>query len=166
VLAAFFAALSWGLYSNLGRFVPMKPQWRGDPVADVQTWLAMSFGLVMMAVRLLLQGGVSPPTGHVTQLYFAGWGPIPTDAWHVVTVLGVAVYLGGFTLWLVALERARKEGEAHRLPPLTYLVPVLSVALGWLVLRESFGPGFWQGAALIAAGNLIIAVSRGWGKQG
>ena len=32
---------------------------------------------------------------------------------------------------------------------------VLAVVGGWLVLHEAPGPGFWEGAALIAAGNAV-----------
>jgi drug/metabolite transporter (DMT)-like permease len=58
-------------------------------------------------------------------------------------------------MWFRALELGAHAGEAHKLPPLTYLVLVLSVLLGRLVLHESFGEGFWQGTALIAAGNAV-----------
>jgi len=44
---------------------------------------------------------------------------------------------------------------AAALPPLAYLSPVLALAVGWVVLREGFGPGFWQGTMLIAAGNAV-----------
>ena len=57
---------------------------------------------------------------------------------------------------LTALELGRAAGEAHRLPPLTYLTPVLTVTNGWLLLHEPFGAWFWPGAALIAFGNLVI----------
>lgn len=45
---------------------------------------------------------------------------------------------------------------------MTYLSPVVAVALGWVLLRESFGPGFWEGAALIATGNAVNL----WGRRG
>ena len=54
----------------------------------------------------------------------------------------------------------RQAGEAYKVPPLTYLTPVLAVLLGWLLLHDPVGPGFWQGAALIAVGNLVVVVRR------
>jgi len=60
-----------------------------------------------------------------------------------------------YTLWLFAMERGARYGEGHKLPPLTYLTFVFAVALGWVALREGLGPGFLEGAALIAAGNVV-----------
>ena len=69
--------------------------------------------------------------------------------------MAIANYGAAYTLWLYAIERAEGAGEAHKLPPLTYLVLVLAIAGGWLVLRESFEPGFWEGAGMIALGNVV-----------
>jgi drug/metabolite transporter (DMT)-like permease len=160
VAAALFAAFAWGVYSNLGRFVTVKPGRAVVGMGDVQTWVAMTFALVMMGAMLVMRGSAAPPVGYTTALFLAGKGPLYVDAWYLIAGLGTVAYMGGYTLWLVALDIARREGEAHKLPALTYLVPVLSVALGWLLLRETFGEGFWQGAALIAAGNLTIVLSR------
>jgi drug/metabolite transporter (DMT)-like permease len=155
-LAALFAAFAWGVYSNLGRFVTLRPGRSSAGLSDVHSFLALTSGLGMLAAVLARSGLMGLPRGYLTHLFFFGWGPAATEAWFVLVFLGVAVYCGGFTLWLYALDLGAREGIAHRLPPLTYLVPVLAVAIGWVVLHASFGPGFWSGAALIAMGNLII----------
>jgi drug/metabolite transporter (DMT)-like permease len=155
-LAALFAAFAWGVYSNLGRFVTLRPGRSSAGLSDVHSFLALTFGVGMLAAVLAKSGLTGVPRGYFTSLFFFGWGPAATEVWFVLVFLGVAVYCGGFTLWLYALDLGARQGIAHRLPPLTYLVPVLAVALGWVVLHASFGPGFWTGAALIAAGNLII----------
>ena len=154
--AALFAAFAWGVYSNLGRFVAMRPGRDGRRLGDVQTWVAMTFGVVFMGAVLLARGGMRVPMGYEAQLYLGGWGPATVSAWWLMALNGVVVYCGGFTLWLVALELGAEAGEAHKLPPLTYLTPVLAVIIGWVVLHEGFGAGFWQGAALVAAGNALI----------
>jgi drug/metabolite transporter (DMT)-like permease len=97
-------------------------------------------------------------------LYLGSLGPFHASAWYVVAAMGLLLYCGGFTMWLVALGLGRRAGEAYRLPPLTYLTPVLAVLLGRILLHDSVGPGFWQGAALIAAGNLVIVLRRGMPK--
>ncbi|MFB3882763.1 MAG: DMT family transporter [Armatimonadota bacterium] len=159
-LAALFAAFSWGVYSNLGRFVRMRPGAEDRGGGDIQSWLAMSLGLAMMGAVLALGGGFGWPSGHVVALYAGPSGPYRASAWGIIGVMGVLPYCTGYTLWLMGLEIGRRFGEAHRLPPITYLTPVLGVALGWVALREPFGAGFWGGAALIAAGNAVIALRQ------
>jgi drug/metabolite transporter (DMT)-like permease len=75
-------------------------------------------------------------------------------------------YAAGYTLWLAALERGTRVGGAHRLPPLSYLLLVTAIALGWLLLHQPIGPGFWTGAALIAVGNLLVLWPERGGKDG
>ncbi len=159
-LAALFAAIAWGVYSNLGRFVRAKPGRRTSDSADLQTFAAMTFGLLMLGAVLGLGGHLRGPSGYSTSLFLGPLGPARVSAWYVIGTMGAVLYCGGFTVWLLALAVGREAGEPHKLPALTYLTPVLSVALGWLLLHESFGPAFWQGAALIAAGNLVILLGR------
>jgi drug/metabolite transporter (DMT)-like permease len=132
----------------------------GQGMGDVQTWLAMTFGVGMMGAALAAWGGVGWPGGYATVVWLGGRGPIRVGAVSLIAFMGAAVYCGGYTLWLVALEIGRRAGEAHKLPPLTYLTPVIGVALGWVLLHEAFGAGFWQGAGLIAAGNGVILAVR------
>ena len=133
--AALFAAVAGGVYSNLGRFVAVRPGRDARGMGDVQTWLGMTFGVAMMGAVLLAGGGTRTPTGYEAAIYMGGWGPAHVPAWALMMVSGVVVYCGGFTLWLVALEVGARAGEAHRLPPLTYLTPALAVVLGWLLLH-------------------------------
>jgi drug/metabolite transporter (DMT)-like permease len=160
-LAALFAAICWGVYSNLGRFVTLQPGTDPRGMGGLHGWASMTFGVGMLAAALLPQGGPSLPSGYDTRLYFGGLGPYETSAWVLLAFMGVIVYGGGYTLWLMAIDLGRRAGEAHKLPSLTYLTPVLAVILGWLTLHEPFGRAFWQGAAFIAAGNVIIALGRG-----
>lgn len=153
--AALFAALAWGVYSNLGRFVAVRAGREAKGLGDVQNLAAMAVGLGAMAAGLAAVGGLGPPLGYRTALYLGGRGPAHVDAWAPIVVMALLNYAAGYTLWLYALETGGRAGEAHKLPPLTYLVLVSAIALGWLVLREPFGPAFWEGAALIALGNTV-----------
>jgi drug/metabolite transporter (DMT)-like permease len=155
-LAALFGALCWGVYSNLGRFVSVRPGRDPSGLSDIHNCGAMPMGLALMAAGLVLSGRVALPLGFRLPLYFASHGPAWVSAWVPLCVMALVNYGLGYTLWLQALERADRVGQAHRLPPLTYLVLVTAIGLGWLVLREPLGPGFWQGAALIAAGNAVV----------
>lgn len=158
--AALFAGLAWGVYSNLGRFVTVRPTAQAGDSADAQNLVAMAVGLAAMAAALAGGGRLGPPAGLRTALYLGGVGPAWVDVWVVLAVMAALNYAAGYTLWLYALERAGAAGEAHRLPPLTYLVLVMAIAGGWLVLHQSVGRGFWQGAALIAAGNTVVLWPR------
>jgi drug/metabolite transporter (DMT)-like permease len=159
VAAALFAAVAWGVYSNLGRFVQTRSK-RGAENADVHTFAAMTFGVLMLGALLALEGQLRGPGGYATWLFLGPFGSTEVSAWYVIGALGALLYCGGFTLWLFALSVGREVGEAHKLPSLTYLTPVLAVLLGWAILHEAVGGGFWGGAALIAAGNCVIVLSR------
>ena len=148
-------AICWGIYSNLGRFVAVRPGRDAKGLGDVQNIGAMAVGVVIMAAGLAATGNLALPAGFETALYLGGMGPARVSAWVPILVMAVGNYAAGYTLWLYAVEKAEGVGEAHKLPPLTYLVLVLAIAGGWLVLRESFGQGFWQGASLIALGNVV-----------
>jgi len=156
VLAALFAAVAWGVYSNLGRFVAVRSGREASGLGDVQNLGAMAIGLAVMAAGLAKAGELTPPVGFSTALYLAGPTQTRVDAWGPIVVLAALNYVGGYTLWLYALERGDREGQAHKLPPLTYLVLVTAVGLGWMVFREALEAGFWEGAALIALGNVVI----------
>lgn len=164
-LAALFAAFAWGVYSNLGRFVALRPGRPVRSISDLHSFLAMTFGLLTMGGALLRHGELVLPRGFQASVFFLHWGPAAFNVWAIILFSGFVVYCGGFTLWLVVLELAAQRGRAHQLPPLTYLTPVISVTMGWILLHEGFGAGFWQGAALIAAGNIVIVWPSARGSE-
>jgi len=154
VAAALFGAVAWGVYSNLGRFVPVRPGTEARGLGDVQNFAAMTVGLLVMGGALAAGGRLAPPSGYEVALYLPEARPVA--AWTIIVVMGVVNYAAGYTLWLWAVEMGERAGGAHRLPPLSYLVLVFAVAGGWLVLHEPVGAAFWPGAGLIAAGNAVI----------
>ncbi len=121
----------------------------------MQNFAAMSVGLALMGVGLGVTGGLTPPTGYLSTLWLGGPEPTQVAAWWPIVAMGIANYGAGYTLWLFALEDGARRGEGHKLPPLTYLTLVFAVVVGWVVLREGFGAGFWQGTVLIAVGNAV-----------
>ncbi len=166
-LAALFAAFAWGVYSNLGRFVAVHPGADASGLGDIHNLGAMFVGLIAMGIGLALAGQLGLPTGFRTAFYLGELGPAWTDPWVPIAAMAVLNYCLGYTVWLYALEAAGRVGQAHKLPPLTNFVLVSAIGLGWLVLRESIGPGFWEGAALIAVGNVIaLWPSRAEGASG
>lgn len=94
--------------------------------------------------------------GAVVCLPFAGQlfrelGPAHAEGW--IVYLGIGPTALGFVLWGFALTRT----TAGRLAATTYLVPPISVLLGWLWLGESPAGLVYLGGALALAG---VAVSR------
>jgi len=153
--AALCAAIAWAVYSNLGRFVPVKEGYSARGLGDVQNFAAMTVGLAVMGGLLVASNGLALPVGYHTRLHLGAMGVVEVSTWLVIALVGVVNYAVGYPLWLHALEVGSHAGAASRLPPLTYLLLVTSVALGWSLLLEPFGPGFWQGAGLIALGNMV-----------
>jgi drug/metabolite transporter (DMT)-like permease len=78
-------------------------------------------------------------------------GPAHAEAW--MAYLGVGPTALGFLTWSFALSRT----NAGRLAATTYLVPPISVLLGWLWLGETPASLAYVGGALCLAG---VAVSR------
>jgi drug/metabolite transporter (DMT)-like permease len=80
-------------------------------------------------------------------------GRAPGGSIGWIGYLGVAPTALGFSTWAFALRRT----DAGRLAATTYLVPPLSILLGWLWLGESPAPLAYLGGALCLAG---VAISR------
>ena len=82
---------------------------------------------------------------------FRQLGPAHAEGW--VVYLGIGPTALGFVLWGFALTRT----SAGKLAATTYLVPPISVLLGWLWLGESPAKLAYLGGALALVG---VAVSR------
>ena len=82
---------------------------------------------------------------------FRQLGPAHAEGW--IAYLGIGPTALGFITWGFALSRT----NAGRLAATTYLVPPISVLLGWLWLSESPASLAYLGGALCLAG---VAVSR------
>jgi len=154
-LAALFAGFTWGVYSNLGRFVSVRDGFSERGLSDVQTLVAMTFGLALMGAQLLGSGRLRLLTGYATPCYLGGSAPVSVPTWLIILIMGIFNYALGYPMWLRALEIGAHAGGASKLPPLTYGVLITSTLLGWVLLRQPLGPGFAAGAALILAGNAV-----------
>ena len=96
--------------------------------------------------------------GAVACLPFAGSlvhqvGSAPGGSIGWLAYLGLAPTAAGFSTWAYALRRT----DAGRLAATTYLVPPLSILLGWLWLGESPAGLAYLGGVLCLAG---VALSR------
>jgi drug/metabolite transporter (DMT)-like permease len=133
------AAITWGLYSVLVK-----------RVSTTVGTLELSF--------LALLGGlpVSLPLGSL-ELSRQGVGVI-----DLAVVLGV-VYLGivSTALAMYLWNKSLALLDAGVVSLLFFAQPVVGGGLGATLLHERLGPGYWLGAALIAAGLWVAARSEG-----
>ncbi|MGD9961684.1 DMT family transporter [Nocardioides sp.] len=93
--------------------------------------------------------------GIVTALPFAGGladlAHQPLATWGWIVYLGVFPTALAFSTWAYALKRM----GAARLSITTFLVPVIAIALAWVLLDEAPAPLAYVGGALCVAGVLI-----------
>jgi drug/metabolite transporter (DMT)-like permease len=93
--------------------------------------------------------------GVVTSLPFAGGladlADAPVSTWLWIIYLGVFPTAIAFSTWAYALKRM----GAARLSITTFLVPVIAIALAWIILSEAPQPLAYLGGALCVVGVLI-----------
>ena len=97
--------------------------------------LAMSWGMVFLTN---VQGGISS---------------ISQKSWLFLILSGLATGAS----WL-CYYRALQVGEASKVVPVDKLSVVITLVLAWVFLREEFSVKSLLGAALIAAGTLVMVL--------
>ncbi|MEO1640833.1 MAG: DMT family transporter [Pseudomonadota bacterium] len=114
---------------------------------------ASSLSRVRPEIQLLWQVGVSAPILLIAALFF---GPLIRDL-APIHIAGLAfqivvVVSAGFIFWLWLLSLYPASGVAS----FSFLSPVLTVLLGWLMLGEEIGPSLIAALILVAAGLMLI----------
>jgi drug/metabolite transporter (DMT)-like permease len=114
---------------------------------------ATRFREVGAEVQLLWMVAVSAPILLVASPAFGPWIR-DLQPQHVGWLLfqSSVVVAGGFIGWLALLARYPAASVAS----FAFLTPVISLALGWLLLDEPVGPGLIVALALVAAGIVLI----------
>lgn len=104
-------------------------------------------------IQLFWQVAVSAPILLIAALFF---GPLIRDLEpiHIAGLLFqiVVVVSAGFIFWLWLLSIYPASGVAS----FSFLSPVLSVGLGWLLLGEEIGPSLIGALAFVAVGIILI----------
>ena len=125
---AFFAALSWALYSNLTRL------WSGSGNDGAVELFIPVTGLVLLAMRL--------------------WSNEPT-VWNAQAVVEAGL-LGAITALAYALwDLAMRKGDLVLVATGSYFTPLLSTLVGCVYLKVAPSPKLWIGCALLVAGSLV-----------
>ena len=114
---------------------------------------ASSLSRVRPEIQLMWQVGVSAPLLLIAALFF---GPLvrELEPIHIAGLLFqiVVVVSAGFIFWLWLLSIYPASGVAS----FSFLSPVLTVGLGWLMLGEEVGPSLIAALILVALGILLI----------
>jgi drug/metabolite transporter (DMT)-like permease len=124
---AFFAAVSWGLYSNVARL------WGGDSAEGGVPLFTLASGAAFALIAVL-----RPESGTLHL------GALPE-----VVVLASFTALG-YLFWDIAM----RKGEALLVAACSYLTPFFSTVVSTLYLGVRPGLSLWLGCALIIIGSV------------
>ncbi len=132
-LAALGAAIGWAVTALLAKASPLSK--------------------VRPEMQLLWQVGVSAPILLVASLFYGDLirDLAPIHLWGLAFQI-VVVVSAGFIFWLWLLSIYPASGVAS----FSFLSPVLSVGLGWLLLGEKVGPNLIGALVLVAIGIILI----------
>ncbi len=130
---ALFAAVCWGLYSNLSR------RWAGDNDSGAVPLFLFASGLLLGIFRLF-----NPEAAH--------WSlPVTFELAYMAVFPGMLAYV----LWDIAV----RKGEIILVASLSYLTPLLSTLFSTLVLNVQPGLNLWLGAILVIGGAILCKIS-------
>ncbi len=138
-LAALAGACGWAGIALTVRLTRVSEQ-----VPEMQLWWQLSVSAVIL---LALAPFFGPLTRDPGFWHFAGL------SFQIVVVAGF-----GFLFWLFLLKIYPASGVAS----FSFLSPVISVLLGWLLLGEQIGPQVFGALLLVAVG--IVLINRRGGK--
>lgn len=132
-LAALMAAILWAITGLMAKSSPLSK--------------------VRPEMQLMWQVGISAPILLFASLFYGDLirDLAPIHLWGLAFQI-VVVVSAGFILWLWLLSIYPASGVAS----FSFLSPVLSVGLGWLLLGEQVGPNLIGALGLVAIGILLI----------
>ncbi|MED1782744.1 EamA family transporter [Brevibacillus fortis] len=130
-LILFVAAISWGLYTVLSK----KATQRYSSLL-VTTYVAL-FGIIFTSPLMFWELSVTSVSWQF------GW-----DIWAGVLYIGMISTAGAFYLWNKGFELIPAGSGAG----FFFVQPIVGAFLGWLLLHEHLGVGFFAGGAFIFLG--------------
>lgn len=136
-----FAGFTWALYTVLA-----KRATASLPSLAVTAWATL-FGLLFtLPLALWLEPGGLTLSG------------LPAPVWWGLLYLGIVSTAGAFYLWNLGFELSPAPAASGAL--WFFAQPVVGSALGWALLGERLGPGFFAGGALIGAGVALASLDE------
>lgn len=136
--------------------------WTGDLLALLS---ALSWAGIVLVVRVTPLAHVPPEQQLIAQVAVSApillvlaplFGPVLRDvqpihiAGMAFQIIGVASF--GFLAWFWLMKRY----PANSVASFSFISPVASVLLGWLLLNEQIAPQVWVALLLVAAGITLI----------
>lgn len=132
-LLAFFAAISWALYSNLTR------RWAGDAEGGAVPVFLLATGVVLVALRPAFAEHPHWALRPVAELLF----------------MAIVPAFLAYVFWDAAMRR----GNVVLVASFSYLTPLLSTLVSCLYLQISAGPSLWIACALVVGGAFVCRYS-------
>jgi drug/metabolite transporter (DMT)-like permease len=127
------------------------PMLAAKTLADLPPIAPVTGALAVSTVALLPLAIIDPPGGGV-----------PFKAWGSVIVLGIACTAVALVVFFVLLT----EAGPSRASVITYINPVVAVALGVAFLDESLGAASVLGLALILSGSYVSTLGSSRAREG
>jgi drug/metabolite transporter (DMT)-like permease len=127
------------------------PMLAAKTLADLPPIAPVTGALAVSTVALLPLAIIDPPGGGV-----------PFKAWGSVIVLGIACTAVALVVFFVLLT----EAGPSRASVITYINPVVAVALGVAFLDESLGAASVLGLALILSGSYVSTLGSSRSREG
>jgi drug/metabolite transporter (DMT)-like permease len=137
-IALLVAAVTWGLYSVLAKRLA-----RSQPVLVVTLYAFLGGLLVAVPATVIELAARGRPPGPIDEFIVAG-----------VLYLGLISTAGAMWLWNKGLQLL----DAGLVSLFFFAQPAVGALLGWLLLHERLTAWFFAGAALIAAGVLLVSL--------
>ncbi|CAM5796317.1 MULTISPECIES: DMT family transporter [Brevibacillus] len=138
------AAVSWGLYTVMSK----KATLRYSSLA-VTTYVAL-FGLIFTCPVMVWELSVTAVSWDFSWKIWAG-----------VLYIGIISTAGAFYLWNKGFELLQAGSGAG----FFFVQPIVGAALGWLLLGEHLGIGFFAGAIFIFLGVALSNLQQSAAKQ-
>ncbi|SMY09691.1 DMT family transporter [Flavimaricola marinus] len=160
-IAGLVLALLGVVWAMLGRVPGVGSLW-GDLAAVVASILWAATGLLAKSsalrqlrpeMQLIWQVGVSAPVLLVMSLFYGDFirDLAPIHLWGLAFQI-VVVVSAGYLFWLWLLSIYPASGVAS----FSFLSPIFSVFLGWLLLDEAIAPSLVVSLLLVVAGIILI----------
>ncbi len=132
-LLALFAALCWGGIALLVRVTPLAEV---PPEQQLISQVAVSAPLLLILAPLF-----GPLLREVMPIHIAGM------AFQIIAVASL-----GFLAWFWLMKRY----PANSVASFSFLSPVASVLMGWVLLGERIAPSIWVALVMVAVGITLI----------
>lgn len=127
--AVLTCAVTWALFSNLSRL------WAEESDAGAVSVFLMAAGAVLLSMRWFADEHPQWNAETVAELLYAAW---------ILTFLA-------YEMW----DLSMRKGNITLVTALSYLIPLMSIAVSWLYLHVPLPPVLWLASAMVVSGAVL-----------